>query len=159
MFSHNQLLTVNNLTLFILLVSATATLGSLYYQFFGDPVSNIQAGNFFMPNNGYTPCLLCWWQRIWMYPITLISVIALLNKDRLFAWYTLALSVIGSCFAAYHYFIQKVSVGTTLSCSLDNPCNATEVNYLGFITIPFLALTAFVLTAIVSSLLLSKKSV
>lgn len=46
-----------------------AMLGSLYYSNFGDPVANIQAGNFFPTEGGYEPCSMCRWARILMYPI------------------------------------------------------------------------------------------
>jgi disulfide bond formation protein DsbB len=136
----------------ILIVSLLAVLGSLYYQFFGDPVSNIQLGNLLPSYNGYNPCLMCWWQRIFMYPIALVALIATLTKDSGFARYTLGLSVVGIPFSVYHYFIQKVKVVGSTSCSLDNPCSASEVNYLGFITIPLLALIAFCIIMIASYL-------
>ena len=149
-----NLFTPQNLGYIIAGVSLLAVIGSLYYQFFGDPVSNLQLGKLFPPNNGYNPCLMCWWQRIWMYPIAVISAIALLTKDKHFSRYTLGLSLIGIPFSLYHYFIQKVKVPGSTSCSLDNPCSASEVNYLGFITIPFLALIAFVVISIASFLVI-----
>ncbi|MCM3760642.1 disulfide oxidoreductase [Alkalihalobacillus oceani] len=109
------------------LLSLIATLGSLY---FSEVV-------------GYIPCELCWTQRIFMYPIPIILGVALIRKEISAAFYVLPLSLIGMGFSIYHYLLQKVdALGQTDSCGLV-PCAMEYINYAGFITIPFLALTAF----------------
>src|SRR3989344_5301181 len=70
----------------VFLVSAAATLGSLYF-------SEILK----LP-----PCVLCWYQRIFMYPIAFISGIALYRKGKSWAWYVLPLALIGLAVAIYH---------------------------------------------------------
>ncbi|RCW69671.1 disulfide oxidoreductase [Saliterribacillus persicus] len=108
--------------------SLVATLGSLFY-------SEVM---------GFVPCELCWFQRILMYPLIIIYGYAVVKKDIKLALPGAILSGIGIVVSVYHYLIQKLpslsSVGE--SCGLV-PCNVTYVNYFGFITIPFLALTAF----------------
>lgn len=132
---------LENLLLFIWTIALVATLGSLYY-------SEVK---------GFTPCLYCWYQRILMYPIVLIAGIALFQKNSRIALTTAAFSLIGVLLSAYHYTTQKISffqehAGT---CG-DVPCTAQYVNYLGFITIPFMAFTAFALIFTASVLMLKR---
>lgn len=94
---------------------------------------------------GFEPCKLCWWQRIFMYPQVFILGLALWKKDLQAIYYSLLLSVIGALIAIYHYLIQT---GFFQSA----PCSATGVSCdkvynfsYGYITIPMMALSAFVL--------------
>lgn len=108
--------------------SLIATMGSLFYSEIMD----------------YVPCEMCWYQRILMYPLVLIYGYALYKKDIRFAFPGLILSGIGILVSGYHYIIQKVPSMQEAggACGLV-PCNAIYVDYLGFITIPFQALVAF----------------
>lgn len=130
----------------ILIQALLAMGGSLFYSNFGDPVANLSQGYLFA--KGFDPCHLCWWARILMYPIVAISIVGIIRKDRFFTNYILPLSIPGIFLDSYHYLLQKVHTGLPVPCSIDNPCSASEVNYLGFITIPFLALTAFVVITV-----------
>ena len=125
--------------IFIAVVSLVATLGSLYF-------SDIR---------GFYPCTLCWYQRIFMYPIVLIAGIGLFQKNSKIALTTAIFSIVGGSISLYHYGIQKLSFlqDSAPSCGTV-PCTGQYVNYLGFITIPFLALIAFLLIAITSMLML-----
>jgi disulfide bond formation protein DsbB len=116
----------------------TAMLGSLYY-------SEIV---------GFVPCTLCWYQRILMYPLTLITLVGILKHDEALPDYVLPLSILGIGFSTYHYLIQLGVVGHSAVCSIGIPCDLRYVNYFGFVTIPLMALTAFVI--ITSSMALSK---
>ena len=122
--------------------SFIASLGSLYF-------SEIMK---------YTPCNLCWYQRIFMYPLVIILGIAVFKKDANIALYSLILSAIGGCISIYHYSIQKIDFlgDNSLSCGIV-PCTGEYINWLGFITIPFLALIAFI-TIFITSLLILKKA-
>lgn len=126
---------IENSLIFIFTVSLIALFGSLYY-------SEIR---------GYPPCTYCWYQRILMYPIVLISVIAIIQKNAHIALTTAVFAFMGSGLALYHYGIQKLVFlrDSAPSCG-SVPCTGQYVNYLGFITIPFLALTAFLLIGITS---------
>lgn len=130
---------IENSLIFITVVALVATLGSLYF-------SEVR---------GFVPCTLCWYQRIIMYPIVLITSIALFQKNGKIALTTAVFSIIGAGTSLYHYSIQKLAVlqQSAPSCG-DVPCTGQYVNYLGFITIPFLALTAFILIAIISLFML-----
>lgn len=126
---------IENSLLFIWIVSLVATLGSLYF-------SEILS---------YEPCELCWYQRILMYPIVLITTVAYIQKNARIAVTTAVFSCIGGAISLYHYGIQKIDVlGDTSTVCGRIPCTGEYINWLGFITIPLLALTAFVLIAVTS---------
>lgn len=115
------------------IVSITATLGSLYF-------SEIKE---------YIPCELCWFQRIFMYPLTIILGIAAYHQEIQIKKYVLPLSIIGGSISLFHYLQQKVpALGKIQLCTQGVPCNAEYINWLGFITIPFLALIAFTLITV-----------
>ena len=131
---------IENLLLFMWVVSLTATMGSLYF-------SEIR---------GYEPCELCWIQRIFMYPLVIILGIAYIQRNARIAVTTATLSIIGGAISLYHYSLQKVDILSENAPSCGRvSCTGEYINLLGFITIPFLALIAFVLIAI-SSLLVIK---
>lgn len=136
----------------IFIMGMAAMLGSLYYSTFGDPVKNIAQGMLFSSGYGFEPCELCWFARILMYPTVLLSIMGILKKDRRFTDYILMLTVPGIFLEIYHYFLQKFPVSTPSFCTSSHPCSAMEVNYLGFITIPLLCLTAFIIITILAGL-------
>ena len=111
-------------------VSIIAMFGSLYF-------SEIRQ---------YEPCLLCWYQRILMYPFALILGIAVVKKDYKITFYTMIMSAVGGLISLYHYSLQKVPfmADNAVTCGRV-PCTGQYINWLGFITIPFLALTAFII--------------
>lgn len=122
------------------LVSVVATLGSLYF-------SEIR---------GFIPCELCWYQRILMYPLALILGIGTFQNDQSVKKFVLPMATIGWCISLFHYLEQKVPGFAAIKpCTNGVPCSAEYINWLGFITIPFLALTAFSL--IIVLMLLIKK--
>jgi hypothetical protein len=82
-----------------------------------------------------------------MYPILLISGVGVLTASLETARFTLPFVSLGIPLEAYHYILQKVSISTSEVCTLVNPCNAMEVNYFGFLTIPGLCLIAFLVIA------------
>lgn len=108
---------------------------------------------------GWIPCLLCWYQRILMYPLALIAALGILTNDRRAHRYLLVLAVPGMGMSLYHYLYQKSDFVRGLlpsSCVVGVPCSADYLNWFGgVVTIPFLALIAFtiiVLAAIASRL-------
>jgi disulfide bond formation protein DsbB len=114
-------------------VSLVATMGSLYF-------SEIK---------GFIPCDLCWYQRIAMYPLVLILGIATFQNDLKAFRYVLPLSLLGGSISVLHYLEQKIpGFGGFKPCVSGVPCNAEYINWLGFITIPFLALIAFALITV-----------
>src|SRR5260221_3159903 len=132
----------------IFLQALVAMLGSLYFSTYGDIVKNLLARNIFPVDNGLLPCELCWFGRILMYPFVAVSLIGMIKEVHHFTDYILPLSTIGIGLGAFHYALQKLNIANPFGCTLSNPCNALQVQYFGFITIPFLALTAFTIITI-----------
>ncbi|GIV83217.1 MAG: hypothetical protein KatS3mg052_0224 [Candidatus Roseilinea sp.] len=95
---------------------------------------------------GWIPCLWCWYQRIAMYPLAVILAAGLALRDRNLPKYALSLAVPGALASTYHILLQKVPAFARFeSCVIGVPCAADYLNWFGFITIPMLALTAFVI--------------
>lgn len=96
------------------------------------------------------PCYLCWWQRIFMYPIFILTTIALIFRIHIQKIFILALSFGGLIFAIYHYLMQTFGLFKEISsCSVTKPCDAVDIIYFGFITIPFLSLLSFTIIFLV----------
>ncbi len=119
----------------VLAVAWTAMLGSLYF-------SEVLH---------YLPCRLCWFQRILMYPIALIALVGILRNDRGAPLYVLPLSLLGILVSSYHILIQNGFLSESTACQAGVPCAGRYINWLGFVTIPVLALTAFLLISFAGS--------
>lgn len=134
--------TIENLLLLIWAQALIALAGSLFY-------SEVM---------GYTPCELCWFQRILMYPLVVIYGVAAIKKDLSIAFPGFILSGIGMFVSTYHYLIQKLPAlqETGGACGLV-PCNLTYVNYFGFITISFLAGLAFIIIFVLHLIILKQQ--
>lgn len=97
----------------------------------------------------FEPCKLCWFQRICMYPLVVLLGIGAYRNDRGIIPYARTLSIVGMCISLYHYLEQKIpAMQKILPCTTGVPCTGDYLNWLGFITIPFLALIAFALITI-----------
>lgn len=128
--------------LFSFIVALIATAGSL---FFSDVA-------------GYEPCRLCWYQRIFMYPQVIIFGIATWGKQKAIATHAMTLSTAGAAIAAFHYYGQIWNPGF-LSCGVVGysvSCAQRFIMEFGYITIPMMSLTAFLM--IIVFLLAKKKA-
>ena len=124
------------------LVAIIATLGSLYF-------SEVRH---------FIPCTLCWYQRIFMYPLAIILGIAVYRNDRGIYRYVLPLSIIGMVISGYHTILQKIPYLQQFEmCTSGVPCSKDYLNWLGFITIPMMAFVAFTIITI-SLVVLAKTS-
>ncbi|MDQ0269002.1 disulfide oxidoreductase [Cytobacillus purgationiresistens] len=102
----------------------------------------------------YEPCALCWYQRIVMYPFVVILGIAVVKKDYRISLYSMILSGIGACISIYHYGLQKLSFLAEAAPACGRvPCTGQYINWFGFVTIPFLALIAFIIIFICSAMI------
>jgi disulfide bond formation protein DsbB len=112
-------------------VSAVATGGSLFFS---------EVAHF-------VPCELCWYQRICMYPLSLITLLAAIRGDFRVARYLLALPLVGACVSVYHLLVENAVVGQSSACLVSAPggCSTKWIDEFGYVTIPTLALTGFVL--------------
>jgi len=126
---------LNSILIFLaFLVASIATLGSLFF-------SEVME---------FIPCVMCWYQRIFMYPLVLIFLVNLLYPDDKVVKYSLPLVVIGLFFSIYHNLLMwKIIPEKVVPCKQGVPCSTEYFNYLGFINIPFLSLVAFSLILII----------
>jgi disulfide bond formation protein DsbB len=104
----------------------------------------------------FEPCVLCWYQRIAMYPLVLLLGIAAWRRDVGIRLYAIPLAAIGAVISVYHLLLEWRIVEVSLVCSVDVPCSSVLFRQFGFISLPFLALTAFLL--IIAFLLLPYRS-
>lgn len=116
--------------LFAFIIATTATLGSLFFQF----------------GAKFTPCELCWFQRIFMYPLSIIFGIAYFKRDFSIKKYVLPLIIIGLTIASYHYYIQKFSVPSFCAINEQVSCSIDYIfEFGGYITITMMSITAFLM--------------
>jgi disulfide bond formation protein DsbB len=121
-----------NLILVCWILATVAALGSL----------------FFSEVMGLKPCVLCWYQRIFMYPLVVILLVGMFPLDIRVVRYALPLAVIGWVFAVYHYLLYTGFIPENLApCDQDNSCKDIDLELFGFITIPMLSILSY--TAII----------
>lgn len=93
---------------------------------------------------GLPICTLCWYQRIFLYPLVILLPIALLLRDGKAPYYTLPLAVGGMAVAVYHNLLYYGVVAQGITpCTGEVPCTLRQIEWLGFITIPLMSLGAF----------------
>jgi disulfide bond formation protein DsbB len=116
---------------FALIIAVVATAGSLFY-------SEIA---------GYEPCKLCWFQRIFMYPLVILLGLACIKKDIKFTFYPSVMAGIGAAISLYHNYVYYggISLFPCEPFGLGVSCTKVLVMEFGYITIPLMALTAFFL--------------
>lgn len=123
------------------IISAVATLGSLFF-------SEVMM----LP-----PCILCWYQRIAMYPLSILLFVGLLKIDRSLFRFTAPLVLIGWAIAVYHNLLYyKILPESASPCVKGISCTTVQLEWLGFITIPLLSLIGF--TLILACLLFFRKN-
>lgn len=122
-----------------------------YGLYFAWVVSLIATGGslYFSEVLGFVPCSLCWFQRIFMYPLVFLLGITAYRNDHNVIPYIFPLTLIGGGISLFHYLEQKVpSLESIAPCTIGVPCSQMYINWFGFVTIPFLALVAFILITI-----------
>jgi disulfide bond formation protein DsbB len=123
------------------LVATCATLGAL---FLGEVM-------------GMTPCVLCWYQRIFMFPLAIVLGIAAYQDDRHGAVYALWLSLGGLAIAAYHSLLVAGLIPQAwVPCSAGVSCADQKLEILNGVQIPWLSLAAFVTLALLLTVYLRK---
>jgi disulfide bond formation protein DsbB len=113
------------------IVAAIATGGSLFFSEIAH----------------FPPCELCWYQRICMYPLSILTLLMAWHGDNRAARYLLPLPVVGAGVSIYHLLIENKVIAEPTQCQASAPggCAVKWVNEFGYITIPTLALTGFLL--------------
>ncbi|HET8528522.1 MAG TPA: disulfide bond formation protein B [Gaiellaceae bacterium] len=94
---------------------------------------------------GFVPCEMCWFQRICMYPLSILTLLTAWRGDTRAARYLLPFPVVGACVSIYHILIENHVVATPQACQVGAGCTVKWIDYFGYMTIPTLALTGFVL--------------
>lgn len=94
---------------------------------------------------GFEPCVLCWVQRLFLYPQAVLLGLALLWKEKSILAYTWVLSLLGGIVALYHSYTQLGGRSFTPCTSNGGTCAKVFVLEFGFITIPTMSLILFAL--------------
>jgi disulfide bond formation protein DsbB len=123
-------------------VAAVTTLGSLHYSLV----------------EGFEPCTLCWYQRICIYPWSVVLGIATWRRDVGVRLYAIPVLAVGAVIAAYHSWIQAYPPeGGSSFCTATASCTDRYVWELGFVSLPFMALSAC--TFMIALLLVARPAV
>ena len=110
------------------LVAATCTLGSLYFSEIAE----------------FTPCRLCWFQRIAMYPLSVVLLVGAIRRDPAVRWYAGPLAAIGAGVSAYHTLIEWRPALDTGACEATGPsCTDVWFRQFGFLSLATMALVGF----------------
>ena len=112
------------------LIAFVSTLGSLFFSYVME----------------FAPCVLCWYQRICLFPLVLILARGLFPFDRKASKYALPLAVVGWCLAAYHSLLYAEWIPADMQpCTQGVSCTEVHIKLFGFLSIPYLSLIAFTL--------------
>ena len=108
---------------------------------------------------GFEPCRLCWFQRACMYPLVVVLAVAALRRRRHGSagwaeWLALGLAGVGAAVATYHVLIERFPGLESGTCDPSTPCTLTWFERLGFVTLPYMALSGFV---VIITLLLASR--
>jgi len=124
------------------LVAALSTAGSLFFSYVME----------------FPPCVLCWYQRIFLFPLVLVLAVGLFPFNKNVVKFSLPLAIAGWLTAFYHTLLHSGIIPETIQpCSQGVPCTEEYIKLFGFITIPMLSLLAF--TTIIVLLILLKKRI
>ena len=111
---------------------------------------------FFSEIMEFPPCALCWYQRIFMFPLVLIFLVGLFPFDKSIIKYALPLALLGWGFAFYHYLLYSGFIPKSLEpCTQGVSCSEAYIDLFGFLTIPMLSLISF--STIVALLFILKR--
>ena len=123
------------------LLASVSALGSMFF-------SNVM---------GFAPCVLCWYQRICLFPLVIILAAGLFPFDKSVVKYALPLTAVGWLTAIYHNLLHARIIPESIQpCSQGVPCTEEYIDLFGFITIPMLSLISF--TTMIALLILLKRN-
>ena len=114
------------------LITTTAMFGSLYFS----EIVN------------YVPCRLCWYQRAAMYPLAILLVVANFKKFKFMKTAAVLLASIGGAVSVYHWFLERFPDLDAGVCDAKLPCEFIWFENFGFVTLSFMAFTAFLATIV-----------
>lgn len=123
--------------------------GSLQYLAWITALIAMAGSLFFSEVMQLPPCVLCWYQRIAMYPLVLIIGIGIVLRDTRMKIYALALSGIGLPVSTYHNLLYYgVLPESIVPCAEGISCTSRQIEWFGFITIPLMSLAAFLIVTL-----------
>lgn len=97
---------------------------------------------------GWAPCVLCWYQRILMYPLVLILPVGIIKKDKNLSFYVLPLTILGMVVALYQHLLQIGIIPDKITpCTFGVSCLTKYIDF-GFITLPLLSFFGFAFIAL-----------
>jgi len=136
---------LNSTSTYVFLSFITATIATLGSLFFSEVME-------------FIPCSMCWYQRIFMYPLVLIFLVNMLYPDDKIVKYAMPIVLVGLSFSIYHNLLMfEIIPESIVPCVQGVPCSTEYINWLGFITIPFLSLISYSIILIL--LLFIKKGI
>ena len=147
---HSHILNIvrRDALLFGFIIGLSAMVGSLTYS------------EFFK----LTPCLFCWWQRIFLYPQVVLFAVALYRHGRSTVagydifHYSTPIAIIGSLISLYHVFLQQGVIASTGSCVQNGvSCTTIDISIFGFLTIPMMALILGLALSFLGIFVITKK--
>ena len=118
------------------MITTTAMLGSLYFS----EIVN------------YKPCRLCWFQRSAMYPLAILLVAANFKKFKFTKIMAVVLALVGGSVSTYHWFLERFPDLDAGVCDAKLPCSVVWFENFGFVTLSFMAFTAFFTTVVLVTL-------
>lgn len=93
---------------------------------------------------GFAPCVLCWYQRMFMFPLVFVLAVGLFPFDPRVVRYGLPLAIGGWLVALVHVLlIAGIIPESVTPCTQGVPCSQVDAIWFGFVTIPLMALVAF----------------
>jgi disulfide bond formation protein DsbB len=104
----------------------------------------------------FTPCVLCWYQRIFMYPLVFVSAVSIVRKHKELPYYIIPLSSIGFFIGLYqNLLIWHILPEQIAPCTAGVSCIDQPFVLFGFVTIPLGSMISFAI--ITASMLLYAK--
>jgi len=99
---------------------------------------------------GFEPCVLCWYQRIFLYSIAILTLVALIKKEKVLNTYLLSLAIPGAIIGFYQYAVTELGAPSLTPCTTEGgSCAITYFVNFGYITIPFMAFSTFALITLI----------
>lgn len=112
---------------------------------------------FFSEVMQFPPCVLCWYQRIAMYPLVIIFLVGAVKSESTAFWYASPFVGMGWLIALYHNLLHyKIVPESASPCIQGVPCSTVYINWLGFLTIPMLSMIAFTILGVTMFLLMKE---
>ena len=131
-----------NILFLVWLIASVSTLGSLFFSYVME----------------FAPCVLCWYQRIFLFPLVLVLAAGLFPFDKSSVRYALPLAAAGWLTALYHNLLYAGIIPENIQpCSQGVSCTEEYISIFGFLSIPMLSLLSF--TAITTLLIVLRRRI